>query len=785
MLVFGLLQCPAVADEPVEFNRDIRPLLSARCFHCHGPDAQQRQADLRLDTRDGATVDRDGSFAIVPGKPEQSSLFVRITSRDDDERMPPADVGAPLTAQEQDLFHRWIAQGADYQQHWAFVPPVKAALPQVSEEHWVRNPIDYFVLARLDQEGLKPAAAADRHTLIRRLALALTGLPPTLPEVDDFVSDRSENAYEALVSRYLNSSAYGERWAAVWLDLARYADSAGYAQDPVRTIWPYRDWVIRAINRNLSFKQFTIEQIAGDLLPDPTQEQLVATGFHRNTMTNSEGGTDNEEFRNVAVVDRVNTTMQVWMGITMGCAQCHEHKYDPISNEEYFRFFAILNNTKDSDKQDEHPTIPIMTAERRQKQQSLQRQIDELKRQIADRAAKGGQNDHEQPTKVIDEKDPEQKQLQDLKKQLAHAKPYQTPIMRELTGENRRKTYIQVRGNFLNRGNEVSPGVPRLFRPLPESAEPPRLALANWLVDRQNPLTARVVVNRYWDQLFGRGLVATHEDFGNQGTPPTHPQLLDYLAVEFMEHNWDPKWLVRQIVTSATYRQRSHATMALLERDRDNLLLARGPRFRLSAEMIRDQALAVAGLLSRKLYGPPVQPPRPKLGLRSAFGGLTDWTTSPGDDRYRRGLYTNWRRTTPYPSMTTFDAPSREFCAIRRIRTNTPLQALVTLNDPVYVEASQGLARRVAHEAGNSSEDRATYALRLCLARQPRAGEVDALCSLYQMASTHLADKPDDAKRLATEPIGPAKQGDNPTELAAWTVVSNVLMNLDEFLMRP
>jgi len=785
MLVLGLWQCLAHADEPVEFNRDIRPLLSARCFNCHGPDAEQREAELRLDTRDGATADRDGSFAIVPGKPEQSSLFARIASRDDDERMPPADVGEPLTAQEQDLFRRWIAQGADFQQHWAFVPPVKAALPKVSDEGWVRNPLDYFVMARLDQEGLKPAAAADRHTLIRRLALALTGLPPALPEVDRFVSDRSENAYETLVSRYLNSGAYGERWAAVWLDLARYADSAGYAQDPVRTIWPYRDWVIRAINRNLSFKQFTVEQIAGDLLPSPTQAQLIATGFHRNTMTNSEGGTDNEEFRNVAVVDRVNTTMQVWMGITMGCAQCHEHKYDPISNEEYYRFFAILNNTEDSDKQDESPTIPIMTEERQQKQQALQRQIDELERRIAERTAKGSQNVREQPTEAVDEKDPEQKQLEDLKKQLADAKPYQTPIMRELTDEKRRKTYIQVRGNFLNRGDEVSPGVPTLFHPLPESPQPLRLALANWLVDRQNPLTARVVVNRYWDQLFGRGLVATSEEFGNQGTPPTHPKLLDYLAVEFMEHNWDTKWLVQQIVTSATYRQTSRVTPTLLKRDRDNLLLARGPRFRLSAEMIRDQALAVAGLLSRKLYGPPVQPPRPKLGLRSAFGGLTDWTTSPGDDRYRRGLYTNWRRTTPYPSMTTFDAPSREFCSIRRIRTNTPLQALVTLNDPVYVEASQGLARRIARDGGDSSEDRATYALRLCLARNPRDGEISALCNLYQTASTHLADKPEDAKRLATEPIGPAAEGDDPTELAAWTVVSNALMNLDEFLMRP
>lgn len=927
----------------MQFNRDIRPILSARCFECHGPDEQQREADLRLDLRDSATADRDGSIAVVPGKPSESALLERITSSDEDLRMPPAD-REPLTAEQQELFRRWIAEGAPYEQHWAYVPPVKSELPAVSYPEWVRNPVDHFVLARLDAEGLEPAPLADRYTLIRRVALALTGLPPTPEEVDRFVADDSEGAYAAMVDRYLASDAYGERWAAVWLDLARYADSAGYAQDPVRTIWLYRDWVIQAINRNLSFDRFTIEQLAGDMLPDPKEDQLVATGFHRNTMTNSEGGTDDEEFRNVAVVDRVNTTMQVWMGVTMGCAQCHDHKYDPITNEEYFRFFAILNNTADSDKGDEQPTLTVMTPDVEQQQHDLRQRISELETLIAEKAAAAGDapdraelegplhpryvrielpgeskilslaevqvfldgdniartgkasqsstafggpaelaidgnTDGEysaakstthtaqerdpwwevdlgsprpverialwnrtdnglfvrlagcrivlldedrralwvrsvpkppevhgefSPPKLaeeltdeerqaiadydaqsIDPDDADQQQLEKLKKQLADVKPYTTPIMRELAGDERRKTFIQIRGNFLSKGDEVSPGVPAVFHAFPDDAEPTRLALAQWLVDRDNPLTARVVVNRYWDQLFGRGLVATSEDFGNQGTPPTHPKLLDHLAVEFVEHGWDVKWLIRRIVRSATYRQSARATPELIERDPDNALLARGPRFRLSAEMIRDQSLDVAGLLSRKMYGPPVQPPRPNLGLRSAFGGSTDWTTSPGEDRYRRALYTNWRRTTPYPSMTTFDSPSREFCSIRRIRTNTPLQALVTLNDPVYIEAAQGLARRIVSDGGDSTEERAEYAISLCLARPAEAAEVEHLADLYQRSRSRLSERPEDAEKLATDPLGPVEEGADVVELAAWTVVGNVLMNLDEFLTRP
>ena len=931
-------------SDKVEFNRDIRPLFASRCFNCHGPDSAQREGGLRLDTREGALTEADSSIAIVPGKPGESSLMERIETDDEELRMPSAESGKPLTAKERDLLRRWIAQGAVYQQHWSFVALVKAALPKVSNAQWARAPMDHFVLAQLEGAGLKPAPEASRRTLIRRLALALTGLPPTPADVERFLADTSANADVTVIDHYLASPAFGERWAAVWLDLARYADSAGYAQDPVRTIWPYRDWVISAINQNMSFEQFTIEQMAGDMLPNPTQAQLIATGFHRNTMTNSEGGTDDEEFRNAALVDRTNTTMQVWMGITMSCVQCHEHKYDPIENDEYYRVFAMLNQTEDSDKMDERPTIPIMTDEIRQKQESFKQRIAEVEKRIAAKAAEqsnkklpplagplkprfvrvelpgakrilsiaevqvfsGGKNiaikgkatqsstGHDAPAKlaidgntdgdfftarstthnakeeadpwweldlggevsveriavfnrtdnghfarmtdarvvlldvkrraigvhplpnppkasaevtppadaskltapqklaiaaygnpkaVPDEKDA--KQLANLKKQLANTKPYTTPIMRELPADKHRVTKVQIRGNWLTQGEVVKPGVPALFHPLPDNSEPNRLALARWLVDRNNPLTARVIVNRFWDQLFGRGIVATAEEFGTQGEPPTHPKLLDHLAVEFMEHDWDVKWLLKRIVSSATYRQSAQASPALLERDPSNKLLARGPRFRLSAEMVRDQALAVAGLLSHKMYGPPVNPPRPNLGLRSAFGGSTDWTTSPGEDRYRRALYTNWRRTTPYPSMTTFDAPSREFCAIRRIATNTPLQALVTLNDPVYIEAAQGLARRILREGGDSLPSRVAFAVELCLARQPQDAETKALAGLYEQTYGRLKDKPEDAKALATEPIGPPEKGQDVVELAAWTVVGNVLLNLDEFLMRP
>lgn len=933
---------PAV-EVTVRYQEDILPLLTNRCFRCHGPDAETREAGLRLDDPVSTFGELDsGSFAIVRGDPENSELVDRIYSTDEDLIMPPPNSGNELTDGERELLHRWVAEGAEYEVHWSFALPKQPTVPH-HDDTWVRNSIDQFVLDRLITEQLKPQPEAARYRLARRVSLALTGLPPQWSAAEQFATSANPAAYARYVDSLLESATYGERWARVWLDLARYADSAGYAQDPPRTIWKYRDWVINAINDNMLFDQFTVEQLAGDLLPGATEANLIATGFHRNTLTNSEGGTDDEEFRCAAVVDRVNTTMQVWMGITMGCAQCHDHKYDPISQKEYFQFYAILNNTQDADFGDETPTLRTYTTRQQRQRVKLDQQIaaqeqvvrqsgnppvvlptgpiraryvridlpgerkflslaevqafvvgeDGNEKNVAiDGTAKqsttafagpaelaidgntnGNYNEAKSTTHTAEEDNPwwevdlgasheiqrvavwnrtdpgvedrlagfrlilldadqtavwitkhdappdpsveidvptefskiataaeamlkkhleqrsvspQRERLNELKKQLAEIKGVTTPIMRELPMDRQRPTQIHVRGNFLVRGDPVTANTPQAFPPLRESAKPDRLSMARWLVSRRNPLTARVVVNRIWEQLFGVGLVNTSEDFGRQGNLPSHPKLLDHLAVGLMDHDWDTKWLVRQIVTSATYRQSAHVSDELAQRDPTNRLLARGPRFRLGAEMIRDQALAVSGLLSVKMLGPSVRPVRPNLGLKAAFGGSTDWQTSPGEDRYRRGLYTTWRRTTPYPSLTTFDAPSREFCTVRRIRTNTPLQALVTLNDPVYVEAAQAVARRIVGPTSKSVDinERADYGFRLCLIRPPTDDELERLVELYEQAHERLRENQRDAEYLATVPLGPYVGDADVVDLAAWTVVANVMLNLDEFLSR-
>lgn len=739
-----------LAAEPVNFNRDIRPILSNHCFRCHGPDAETRESGLRLDRAEDASAELDsGERAIVPGSLEASELLVRIQTDDEDLRMPPADIGPPLKPTEIKLLQTWIQQGAKYEQHWSLQPIRRPTIPTSDAS----QPIDAFIAKRLKEQRLTPNERADRSTLIRRVTLALTGLPPTIDEVRDFCSNDDPAAYEQLIERLIASPRYGERWARVWLDIARYADSAGYAQDPARTIWRYRDWVIDAYNRNKTFDQFTIEQIAGDMLDSPANDQLIATAFHRNTMTNSEGGTDDEEFRNAAVVDRVNTTMQVWMGLTMGCAQCHDHKYDDISQEEYFQLFAIFNNTEDADRGDESPWLEELTDAEKRRREELNAQLAALDKNAEEERKK-------------------------LEKDLREVRGIRTPIMRELLREKRRETFVQVRGNFKVKEQKVEPGVPKVLHEL--QGAPNRLEFSQWLTAQQNPLTARVVVNRYWELLFGTGLVLTSEDFGIQGELPSHPQLLDYLAAELMRNDWDTKWLIREIVTSEAYQRSSKVTPELAKRDGSNQWLARGPRFRMPAEMIRDQALAVGGLLSSKMFGPSVQPPRPNLGLRSAFGGSTDWKASKGEDRYRRGLYTSWRRTTPYPSMTTFDAPSREFCTVRRIRTNTPLQALVTLNDPAFVEAAQAFARRIMRNA-SQWDDRLELAFMLAVSRSPNADESRQLRELYGEAlAEYKADKWA-ALKMACNPLGKTDEFAM-AELASWTVIGNVLLNLDETL---
>jgi len=682
-ILVALVPVPGLSTggEP-DFRTHVRPILQ-KCLPCHGPDDHSRMANLRLDSHEAATGQTGGHAGLVPGNSSASRVILRVTAQENP--MPPT--GERLAADEIEVLRRWIDAGARFERHWAFEPPRRQAPPTVSNPTWARNPIDSFVLERIEARGLRPSGEADRYTLIRRLSLDLTGLPPTPETVDAFVSDSAADAYEALVDRLLNSSAFGERWARVWLDLARYADSMGYEKDTLRTIWPYRDWVVRALNENLPFDRFTVLQLAGDLLPEPTTDQLVATGFHRNTMNNTEGGTDDEEYRVTAVKDRVATTGQAWMGMTWGCAQCHTHKYDPLSHHEFYSLYAFFNQTVDADTNDDKPVLQL-------------------------------------------------------------AKDVSTPIFRELPADEQRETFIHERGNFMSPGEAVQPAVPAAFHALPENAPRNRLGLAKWLVSKQNPLTARVAVNRVWARLFGAGIVSTEEDFGTQGIPPTHPALLDWLATEFMRLDWDVKAIIRTIVTSATYRQSSDASPEMLEADPRNELLARGARFRLPAETVRDQALAASGLLSAKVGGAPVMPWQPE-GVWQVVYSSKQWETSPGEDRYRRALYTLWRRTSPYPSMTTFDAPSGETCTIRRIRTNTPLQALVTLNDPTLMEAAQHLADRSAREGGRDPKDRLKRLFRLALARPPTDNEASRLLALRADAANDLARDVSSARKLA------------------------------------
>ncbi len=759
----------------VDFTRDIRPILANKCFPCHGLDEKKRQAGLRLDIRASAiSALASGAHAIVPGKPD-ASLLLRRVQAGGALQMPPENTGKRLTPHEVTLLQKWIAQGAVYTSHWAFSKPQLPALPPVKNTAWARNPIDRFILARLEKEGLAPSPPADRYTLLRRVSLDITGLPPTPQTVQAFLADDSPNAYEKVVDELLASPHYGEKWARMWLDLARFADSAGYGSDPLRpNLWPYRDWVISAFNHDLPYDRFIVEQIAGDLLPNPTQEQIIATAFHRNTMTNTEGGTNREEFRTAAVKDRAITTAQVFMGLTMGCAQCHTHKFDPISQKEFYSFFAFFNQTEDNDQPNEAPTLPLLTEEQ-------SKRMAELRVEIAELQAKSTSMP---PVKA---------ELDKKQKELAAIRPVQLPVMRELPPDKRRVSHVLTLSNFLQPAETVEPGTPAAFPPLPNGVPKNRLGVAQWLINPDNPLTARVAVNRLWAQLFGTGIVETEEDFGLQGALPTHPELLDWLAVRFAatdETNphssfacaWSLKNLLRLIVTSSTYRQASRATPNLLEKDPRNRLLARYPRRRLEAELVRDQALALSGLLSPKIGGPSVFPPQPGGLWQAAFNGDRTYPTSSGEDRYRRGLYTFWRRTVPYPSMATFDAPSREVCTMRRMPTNTPLQALVTLNDPVYVEMAQALGRRIAREGGTTLSERARYALALVLARPPRPEEIQTLSSLYEKEIAYYRVHAEDARRLATEPLGPLPTGMDATEQAAWTVIGNVLLNLDGVL---
>ena len=767
--IAALLVGPTLADEKVGFNRYIRPILSDNCFECHGPDENTREADLRLDTRDGALADLGGYAAVVPGKPEESELWRRISSEDPDEQMPP-DAEKRLTPAQIGAIRRWIEQGAHFRRHWALEPIRHEQPPVVKNKAWPHNLLDHFVLAGLEQRGITPSPEADPYTLVRRLYLDLIGLPPTPDQVDAFVDDQRPDAYERVMDELLSNPHYGERWGRYWLDQARYADSHGYTNDNERTMWPYRDWVIRAFNQDMSFDQFTIEQLAGDLLPNPSTDQLVATGFHRNTLINTEGGTKADQFRVEQAKDRVDTTGVVWMGLTIGCAKCHSHKYDPIEQQEYYELCAFFDST--ADRNSVSPTIQVPTVDQKQRLDNLQQKIDELKRELKQTDSK----DEQRRTDAEKELSQLESQRDQLRKQFPT-----TMVMREL--DKPRTTHVHIRGDFLRPGDEVQPDVPESLPPLPKSdGRRTRLDLARWLIDAEHPLTARVRVNRLWMRLFGCGLVETENDFGTQGSPPTHPELLDWLATEFRQQGWSTKRFLRLIVTSATYRQSSHARPDLKGIDPRNELLARQSRLRVEAELVRDMGLAVGGLLSDKIGGPSVYPPQPD-GVYAFTQVKKNWRTSQAEDRYRRGMYTFFYRSAPHPMLTTFDVPKFNQTCTRRDRSNTPLQSLTVANAPAMFEMAQALGARLTRETPAEAGDdaRLTKVFRLCLARPPEAKELARLRDYLQWERTRFGS---DSK--AAEAAAPPQRPDGVSvaEAAAWTAVARVLINLDEFITR-
>lgn len=747
---------PGVADDAPDFAREVRPILSNLCFKCHGPDEEARQADLRLDVKSRVDV---------------QLILERIQSTDVDVRMPPSDSGLSLSEQQRQILERWISSGAHYETHWSFQPIVRPDVPSGAT-----HPVDGFVLQQLDRDDLALSPEADRHTLIRRVSLDVRGLPPTPEEIEQYLNDEAGGAYERMIDRMLASPHYGEKWGRHWLDQARYADSNGYTIDSPRSMWPWRDWVIQAINDDMPFDQFTIEQLAGDLLEDPTRQQLIATGFHRNTLINQEGGTDREQFRNEAVVDRTNTTGAVWLGLTVGCAQCHTHKYDPLTHREYYQLFAFFNNGEDVNSTE--PIIRVPTSAQEDQRRKLSETI--AKRQ---RALKAFDDAHSQE-ELAEEQKTRRAELEKSLKEAREARDKHdkscpsTMVMRDR--KERRPTHILTRGDFLRPADEVSPTGPAFLPAMPEEGSKPRtrLDLARWLMSPQHPLTARVAVNRIWMQLFGRGLVETENDFGLQGTLPTHPQLLDWLAAEFIGNGWSRRELIRTVLTSATYRQSSVARPESAAKDPLNKLLSRQSRVRVDAEIVRDLVLAVSGLLNPKIGGPGVYPPQPD-GVYAFTQRKADWPTNKDADRYRRGMYTFFIRSAPHPMLTTFDAPFFNTTCTHRVRSNTPLQSLTMANDQAFVEASQALGRRLVTSASTDTT-RVHLAWRLCFARP--AAEDEQTRMLHFIAETRQRFEQDSTAALAIS--GLTAEDSQLTDCAVWTTAARGLLNLDEFITR-
>lgn len=735
----------------VDFSRQIRPILASHCFACHGPDAKKRQADLRFD------VPNDAARKVLsPGHAAASELVRRVASSDADEQMPPPDSKKPrLTGGEIDLVRRWINEGAKFELHWAYVKPSRPPLPTARDPAWPLGAIDRFIGKGHDEHSLRPAPEADRRTLLRRLSLDLAGLPPTPAEIRAFLSDASPAAYEKQVDRLLTSPHFAERMAVYWLDLVRYGDSCGYHSDNPREVWLYRDWVIEAFHKDMPFDRFTVEQLAGDLLPSPSRDQRIASGYNRLLMTTEEGGAQPKEYTAKFAADRVRNTASAWLGSTMGCCQCHDHKYDPFTTRDFYRFAAFFADVNELAVGRQVQT-PMPTAEQAMR-------LKEFDAKIA--------------------KNPGEKAKLEREKE-AFAKTIPTTLVSEAVAP--RVVRILPRGNWLDDSGEiVSPAIPEFLGKLEGgSRRATRLDLARWLVSADNPLVARVFVNRLWKQFFGQGIVRTLDDCGTQGAMPTHPELLDWLAVEFRESGWDVKRMVRLVVTSRTYRQSSDGDTAARQRDPANLWLARQGRFRLEAEIVRDNALAIAGLLSPTIGGPSVKPYQP-AGYWSFLNFPTrDWAADVGEDQYRRGLYTFWQRTFLHPSLLAFDASTREECVAERARSNTPLQSLVLLNDPTYVEAARGLAARMIREGGAGMPERLGFAFECALARPPRPVEIRLLTDLYEKHRKQYASDEKAARALLE--VGQAKlpSGISTVELAACTSVARVILNLHETITR-
>jgi len=836
------------ASRKVDFRRDVQPILANHCFKCHGPDANARRADLRLDKKSGAFADRDGTRVIVPGKPAQSELYHRITAEDADVRMPPQSEKLQLSEQQIAVLKRWIEQGARWEAHWAFQTPKRPAVPRPSAQNRkrVRNPIDGFIISRLERAGLQPSPEAKKETLIRRVTLDLTGLPPTVAEVDAFLADDSPNAYEQVVDRLLASPAYGERMAWDWLDASRYADSNGFQGDPERTMWPWRDWLVDALNANKPFDRFTIEMLAGDLVAfsrdskrsaplrkasesrlneDERLALVIATGFNRNHMINGEGGRIPEETRVENVFDRAETTATVWMGLTMTCCRCHDHKFDPILQKEYYGFYAFFNNTSEDGRGRSgaaKPTVTYTPPEVRKQIARLDAQIQRLGKTLAELEKRQSPPLHSAPPKnaaknkkqwktvrAILKQQPAQrdvKQLQSLAKFFAkshqdYAKAVQglrtlrlrrdqarkravkVMVMDEL--KKRRQTFVLTRGLYNKPTEKVTQGTPAFLPPLPKNAPRNRLTLAKWLVDPAHPLTARVTVNRMWQQFFGTGIVKTTEDFGNQGEKPSHPELLDWLATEFIRSGWNVKQMHRLIVTSATYRQTSRIPQSEIRNpqseDPDNRLLSRFPRYRLPSWMLRDQALALSGLLVPKFGGPPVKPYQPPGIWAEATFGKKRYRQDHGEKLYRRSLYVFWRRIVG-PTMF-FDSAARQTCEVRPSRTNTPLHALTTLNDTTYVEAARVFAARVMNRV-KSPQKRIILAFRMATARKPSPAELAILRKRFDILQREFDADPKRAADLLNVGEFPRDESLDTADHAAYTALCTLILNLDEVLSK-